>query len=242
MGVLLPTTDRRPGSAPAIRGPWPNPMPSSDLRRPRSARRGRVPLHKHPDVIFTPPDRQRAPPNGARIRTLERRLDRHTEWASIVPSSGLGPPKHGRGGRRTGERPPPPEFGPAHPRAGGSDPVRRGPGAPAWSRTGARKRHGGPMRTWALRRCAPPLPSIRWRRNVLRPRRPVRPWRTGRSGRDASDPPRRGLGTGSRPGVLAHPRPRTLRVATAPAIPPGRGSSAASRRRSKRSPSTRLSN
>ncbi len=67
-----------------------------------------------------------------------------------------------------------------------------------------------------------PFPFIRWRGNVFRPRRPVRPWRTGRSGRDASDPPRRGLGTGSRPGVLAHRRPRPFRVATAPAIPAGR--------------------
>ena len=93
------------------------------------------------------------------------------------------------------------------------------------------------MRTLAVRRCAQAFPFIRWRGNVFRPRRPVRPWRTGRSGRDASDPPRRGLGTGSRPGVLAHPRPRPLRVASAPAIPAREGgSSAASRRRSTRSP------
>ena len=46
-----------------------------------------------------------------------------------------------------------------------------------------------------------------WRGNVFRPRGPIRPWRTGRSGRDASDPPVRGSGTGSRPGVLAHPPP-----------------------------------
>ena len=30
----LPSTSRRPGSAPAIRGPWPNPKPSGDLRGP----------------------------------------------------------------------------------------------------------------------------------------------------------------------------------------------------------------
>ena len=53
------------------------------------------------------------------------------------------------------------------------------------------------MRTSAVRRCAPAFPFIRWRGNVFRPHRPVRPWRTARSGRDASDPPRRGLGTGS---------------------------------------------
>ena len=82
----LPSTARRPGSAPAICGPWPNPKPSSDLRNPRSAHPGDIPLHKHPDVDFTPPDRQRAPPNGAQVRTPERRLERHTEWPSIVPS------------------------------------------------------------------------------------------------------------------------------------------------------------
>lgn len=63
------------------------------------------------------------------------------------------------------------------------------------------------MRTSVVRRCAPAFPSIRWRGNVFRPHRPVRPWHTGRSGRDASDPPRRELGTGSRPGVVAHTLP-----------------------------------
>ena len=86
----LPSTARRPGSAPAIRGPWHNPKPSSGLRNPRSAQPGGIPLHKHPDVVFTPPDRQRAPPNGAQIRTPERRLERHTEWPSIVPSGTRG--------------------------------------------------------------------------------------------------------------------------------------------------------
>ena len=58
---------------------------AADLRNPRSARFGAISLHKHLDVVVTPPDRQRAPPNGAQIRTPERRLERHTEWASIVP-------------------------------------------------------------------------------------------------------------------------------------------------------------
>ena len=92
------------------------------------------------------------------------------------------------------------------------------------------------MRTLAVRRCALAFPFIRWRGNVFRPRRPVRPWRTGLSGRDWSDPPVRGPGTGSRPGVLAHHPPRPPGVAPAPAIPPGRVSSAASRRRRTRWP------
>jgi len=79
--------------------------------------------------------------------------------------------------------------------------------APTWSRTETRKRQEGSMRTLAVRRCAPVSPLIHWRGNVFRPRRPRRPWHRSRQGRDASDPPRRGLGTGSRPGVLAHPPP-----------------------------------
>ena len=80
----LPSTARRSGSAPAIRGPWPNPKPSGDLRNPRSAHLRGIPLHKHPDVECTPPDRQRAPPNGAQIRTPERRRERRAEWMSIL--------------------------------------------------------------------------------------------------------------------------------------------------------------
>ncbi len=80
----LPTTARRSGSAPAIRGPWHNPKPSSDLRNPRSAHLRGIPLHKHPDVEFTPLDRQRAPPNGAQIRTPEWRRERRAEWMSIL--------------------------------------------------------------------------------------------------------------------------------------------------------------
>ena len=85
-GGSLPSTARRPGSAPAIRGPWPNPRPSGDLRSPRSAQHGDFSVHKHLDVDFTPPDRQRAPLHGAQIRTPARRLERHTEWPSMVPS------------------------------------------------------------------------------------------------------------------------------------------------------------
>jgi len=84
-GGSLPSTARRPGSAPAIRGPWPNPKPSSGLRNPRFAHLGAISLHKHVDVVVTPLDRQRAPPNGAQVRTPDRRLERHTEWPSIVP-------------------------------------------------------------------------------------------------------------------------------------------------------------
>ena len=76
------------------------------------------------------------------------------------------------------------------------------------------------MRTLAVRRCAPAFPFIRWRGNVFRPRRPVRPWRTEHSGRDASDPPRRGLGTGSGPGVFAHPAPEPF--GSLPASDPSR--------------------
>ena len=42
--------------------------------------------------------------------------------------------------------------------------------APTWSHTETRKRHGGPMRTSRLRRCAPALPLNRWHGNVFRPR------------------------------------------------------------------------
>ena len=52
---ILPSTARRPGSAPAICGPWHNPKLSSDLRNPRSAQHGGISVHKHPDVVFTPP-------------------------------------------------------------------------------------------------------------------------------------------------------------------------------------------
>ncbi len=82
----LPSTARRPGSAPAIRGPWHNPNPYGHLRNPRSAHLRGISLHKHLHVVFTPPDRQRAPLHGTQIRTPERRLDPHTEWPSIVPS------------------------------------------------------------------------------------------------------------------------------------------------------------
>ena len=87
------------------------------------------------------------------------------------------------------------------------------------------------MRTSALPQCAPGPARIRCCGHVLRSRGLSGPCRAGGTGRDGSDPPVRGPGTGSEPGVLAHPCPRPLRVATAPAIRPGRVSSAASRRR-----------
>ena len=78
------------------------------------------------------------------------------------------------------------------------------------------------MRVLALRRCAPAFRLIRWPGKVFRPESPAPPGRAGHSGRDASDPPVRRPGTGSGPGVLAHPVPRPLRVASVPAIPAGR--------------------
>ena len=77
-------------------------------------------------------------------------------------------------------------------------------------RTGVRKRRGGPMRTLALRRCARVLRSKPRHGNVLRLRGRVGQRRTGSTDRDGSDPPVQGPGTGSGPGVFAHPCPRPL--------------------------------
>ena len=87
------------------------------------------------------------------------------------------------------------------------------------------------MRTSALPQCAPGPAHIRCCGHVLRSRGLCGPCRARGTGRDGSDPPVRGPGTGSGPGVLAHPCPRPLWVASVPAIRPGRVSSAASRRR-----------
>ena len=85
---ILPSTARRPGSAPAIREPWHNVKLSSDLRTPRSARPGGIPLHNDPDVRWTPLDRQRPPPMGGQIPPSEKRLERHTVKRSIIASEG----------------------------------------------------------------------------------------------------------------------------------------------------------
>ena len=87
------------------------------------------------------------------------------------------------------------------------------------------------MRTSALPQCAPEPARNRRRGHVLRRGGLSGPCRAGGTGRVASDPPVRGPGTGSGPGVLAHPHPRPLGVASVPAIRPGRVSSAVSRRR-----------
>ena len=87
------------------------------------------------------------------------------------------------------------------------------------------------MRTSALAQCAPGPARIRCCGHVLCSRGLSGPCRAGGTGREASDPPVRGPGTGSGPGVLAHPHPRPLGVASVPAIRPGRVSSAVSRRR-----------
>ena len=78
------------------------------------------------------------------------------------------------------------------------------------------------MRTLALRRCAGRLRQNPPPGNVLRLRGSVGPCRAGGTGRGGSDPPRRGLGTGSGAGVFAHPCPRPLGVATAASIPTGK--------------------
>ncbi len=72
-------------------------------------------------------------------------------------------------------------------------------------RTGLRKRHGGRMRTLALRRCARVLRRKPRHGHVLRLRVPTGRGRTGRSAGDGSDPPVRGPGTGSDAGVFSHP-------------------------------------
>ncbi len=59
-----------------------------------------------------------------------------------------------------------------------------------------------------------------WQRLAARP--PGRPWHTGGSGRGGSDPPRRGLGTGSGRGGNSHLAPRPPRVAPAPSVPGGK--------------------
>ena len=88
----LPSTARRPGSAPAIRGPWPNPKPSGDLRNPRSARFGAISLHKHPDVVFAPPDRQRASAER-RSNPDSRKADRTPYRMAVDRASGTRRPE-----------------------------------------------------------------------------------------------------------------------------------------------------
>ena len=90
-----------------------------------------------------------------------------------------------------------------------------------YGRTGVRKRRGGPMRTLALRRCARVLRRKPRHGHVLRLRGRVGQRRTGSTDRDGSDPPVRGPGTGSGPGVFAHlPPPSWGR--SRPDIPSGK--------------------
>ena len=61
------------------------------------------------------------------------------------------------------------------------------------------------MRTLALRGCAPAFPLIRRRGNVFGLAAPFARGVQGARAETLATPPRRGLGTGSGPGVLAHP-------------------------------------
>ena len=84
------------------------------------------------------------------------------------------------------------------------------------------------MRTSALLRCAPEPARVRCRYCVLRRGGQAGRHRAGGTGRDGSDPPVRGPGTGSGPGVFAHTRPRPPRgVAPVQQSLAGRPSSAA---------------
>ena len=85
----------------------------------------------------------------------------------------------------------------------------------------------------AIHTCRPAYPAVR---QCLAARRLGSPWHTSGSGRGGSDPPVRGLGTGSGAGVFSHPCPRPLGVAPEPAIRAGRQFNASSRRGSTRSP------
>lgn len=76
-----------------------------------------------------------------------------------------------------------------------------------------RKRHGVPMRTSVLRRCALGSPSIGRGGNVLRPCRPPGRVRREREGLVGSNPPPRGAWCGMAASVFSHPRPRSPRVA-----------------------------
>ncbi len=108
-------------------------------------------------------------------------------------------------------------------------------------RTAVGKRRWGSFHNSALRRFTGQQMRNRRVCNVLRPSGTVAPLPNGPLWpwleRPASPRARCGVG----PSVFSHSRRPPRRVAPAPEIPPGRGSSAASRRRRKRSPSTRLS-
>ena len=70
----------RPGDADRHRryaGRGPTPSRPATCGVPRSARQSAIPLHKHLDVVFTPPDRQRAP--------LRRRSNRDPCKAARTP-------------------------------------------------------------------------------------------------------------------------------------------------------------
>ena len=73
-----------------------------------------------------------------------------------------------------------------------------------------RKRHGGPMRTPALRTCAPARRRKSLHTKVLRVALPVRRGRREREGGAGSDPAVRRPAAGSGPCAFAHPRPLPL--------------------------------
>ena len=69
-------------------------------------------------------------------------------------------------------------------------------------------------------RTGPPVHPLARQRLAAPP--PGRPWRTGRGGGAWSDPPRRGLGTGSVRGGNSHLVPALPGVAPRPAVPSGK--------------------
>ena len=81
------------------------------------------------------------------------------------------------------------------------------------TRTRVCKRHGGAIHTSALRRFTRASPPNRWHGTVLRLRVHAVRRRASGADRDGSDPPVRGPGTGSGPGVFAHSCPHPPGVA-----------------------------
>ena len=106
-------------------------------------------------------------------------------------------------------------------------PPRRGSlpmsGVPTCGRTGVRKRHGGPMRTSALPRCAPEPARIRCRCRVLCRGGQTGRGRAGGTDRDGSDPraPRAWFGRGA-VRIFTRTPPPPAGVAPLEIIPAGR--------------------
>ena len=98
-------------------------------------------------------------------------------------------------------------------------------------RTGVRKRRGGPMRTWALRRCARVLRRKARHGHVLRLRGRVGRRRTGSTDRDGRRPPLRDAWYGIGEGGMCTPMPPSPGVAPELGIRAGRPFSAAAGRR-----------